>query len=56
MTQLTNHAARRIHQRALTDDELARALAGRAYRQVNGYTLHYDRSSRTLAVCGDCHA
>ncbi len=47
---LTTHAARRLHERALTDDQLAAALAGRAYEQVNGYTLHYDRSSRCAVV------
>lgn len=50
MATLTNHAARRLRERGLTDDELAGALAGRAYKQQNGYTLHYDPSSRVAVV------
>lgn len=47
---VTNHAARRLYERGLSDDELAAALAGRSFRQINGYTLYLDRSSRVAAV------
>jgi hypothetical protein len=50
MATLSNHAARRLRERRLTDEEIAGALAGRAYVQTNGYTLHYDRSSRVAVV------
>lgn len=44
------HAARRIQARGLTTTEIAAALAGREFRQINGYTLHYDRTSRCAVV------
>lgn len=47
---ITNHAARRLHERGLSNDDLAAALAGRAYKQQNGNTLHYDRSSRCAVI------
>lgn len=48
--KMTPHAARRLRERGLTDTEIAAALAGRAFQQVNGYTLHYDRTSRCAVV------
>lgn len=50
MLNLSGHAQARIRERGLTDDDLAAALAGRSFRQINGYTLYLDRSSRVAAV------
>lgn len=47
---MTSHAARRLHERGLSDDEVAAALAGRSYRQINGNTLYIDPASRVAVV------
>jgi len=47
---LTNHAVRRVSERGITFDDIAAALAGKSYRQINGYTVHVDRSTRTAVV------
>lgn len=46
----TQHAARRLHERGLTDDDLAAALAGRGFRQINGHMLYVGRAGRIAAV------
>lgn len=47
---LTNHAARRLHERGLSNDDLAAALAGRGFEQTNGFVLYLERGGRVAAV------
>jgi len=47
---LSIHAQQRIAQRGLAPEQLAAALAGRAFEQLNGCLAYFDRSSRCLVV------
>jgi len=47
---MTKHAARRLLERGLSDDEIAAALAGRGYKQTNGFMLYLERGGRVAAV------
>lgn len=50
MLNLSGHAQARIRERGLTDDDLAEALAGRGFRQINGHMLYVGRAGRVAAV------
>jgi hypothetical protein len=52
MYALSAHARCRIVERQVTDDELARALAGRCIEQ-DARRFHYDPVSRLLLVVKD---
>jgi len=47
---LSSHAQQRIAERGLDAEQLAAALAGSEYEQINGHIGFLDRSSRCLGV------
>lgn len=47
---MTKHAARRLLERGLSDDEIAAALAGRGFEQTNGFVLYLERGGRVAVV------
>lgn len=50
MLTLSPHAQARIRERAITNDNIAAALAGRSRTTHQGRICWYDRSSRTTLV------
>jgi len=47
---LSSHAQQRIAERGLDAEQLAAALAGRAFEQINGHIGYLDRRSRCLVI------
>lgn len=52
MLNLTHHAKERLKLRAIGDDALAAALAGREV-SIGGQLFYYDRRTRTIVVTED---